>query len=48
MRPDPLFEVFDAGWVLLAVAGAAALSYAFAWLVDRIDPLDVDLDDDTF
>lgn len=32
MRPDPLFEAFDAGWVLLIVAAACALAYALVWL----------------
>lgn len=42
MRPDPLFEIFDAGWVLLIIAGAVLLAYGFGWLADRIEPLDFD------
>ena len=42
MRPDPLFETFDAGWVLLIVAAACALTYALVWLVDRTEPFDFD------
>lgn len=40
MRPDPLFEAFDAGWVLLVVLAACALTYGFVLLGDRIEPLD--------
>lgn len=42
MRSDPLFEAFDAGWVLLIAAAACALFYAFIWLVDRTEPFDFD------
>lgn len=40
MRPDPLFEAFDAGWLLLIVAAAVLFAYGLIWLVDRIEPLD--------
>jgi hypothetical protein len=35
MQPEPLFEAFDAGWVLLIVAGAALLAYGFIWLIEE-------------
>jgi len=46
MPPEPVFQTFDAGWVLLIVVAAGVLAYAFAWLAGRIEPFDVDLDEE--
>lgn len=50
MRPEalpdaqPLFDVFDVGWALIAAILCLAFVYALFWLAETYEPIDFDFD----